>query len=726
MAITDVIPADEEELPAAGEAMPEEEPSPLDKLRAWAEMPNIAGELPEDKLSELGARVIAEFQIDDDSRSDWKQEAKMAMDAILQKAETKNYPFENASNIKFPVLTEAVLQFGARTYPAVCPGDRVVKSKIVGPDPYGLKQARGERVSTHMSYQLLKQMDGWESDMDTMVHQMPGVGHAFKKTYRDGRGRVCSVMRPAMNVVVHQGTRDLKTVPRITDIIDDLYPHQIDSRIRSGIFIKFDYGAANPGQTRADGTASGSAGDIDAPHIFLEQHRYEDLDGDELREPWIITVHKDTGKVVRVVAGYDIEKAEVAEDGRIIDLPRENYFTGFPFLPDPNGGYYGIGFGRLLRAIGEGVNTALNQIIDAAHLQNAGGGFIGSGLNVKKSTQRVEMNKWTNVPVAGMKIREAIVPHDFRGPSPVLFQVLGLLLEAAKGIASVQDVITGEAKAQTMQPTTLLALIEQGLKVYTSIIKRLFRQLAQEFARIFELNKRYPDEDEYAEVIDWAPPQSLVAAMQQFQQAQQQYPQMVEQALAQGQQPPPEPQPPFPPQVAQHLQQPTMQGDYDYLNCDIVPVADPSQVTDMQKMAKAQLIRETAMESPEVIDKAAAMRRVYQAAQIEDIDQLIKPQSGPDPLMMANAEAEVQKKKAGAMKDLALADKAAVETEEIAQRTAVSHAQIASGQMDSDAALNAESTRLNNNKTEREMALKERQQQAAEDQAKAQARGEAA
>jgi len=266
-----------------------------------------------------------------------------------------------------------------------------------------------------------------------------------------------------------------------------------------------------------------------------------------------------------------------------------------------------------------------------------------------------------------------------------------------------------------MQPTTLLALIEQGLKVYTSIVKRVFRSLGQEFTRIFNLNRRYPNEEAYAEIIDFQPPQSVVEQIQQVQQ-------MAQQAQQQGLPPPPPP----PPSLMQHLNPPTMEGDYQSKGCDIVPVADPSQVTDMQRMAKAQLIRETAVESP-VVNKEQAMRRVYQAANIEDIDQLIIPApAGPDPLMVEDATAEIQKKRASAVKDLALADKAAVETEEVAQRTAVSHAQIAGGQMDADAALNTETQRLANNKTEREMALKERQQDSAEKQAAAQARGEAA
>lgn len=688
--------------------------SALDMLELAAQSPNIAADIDADLRSQIAARVIDQYVLDRASRSTWEEEARLAMDAVLQRSEVKNYPFEGASNVKFPVLTSAVLQFGARTYPALIPGDRVAKVKVIGGDPYGLKQARAERLGTHMSWQLLKDMPWWEQDVDVLVHQLPGMGHAFKKVYYDhASGKPCSHLVSAMNVVVHQSARDLESVPRITQVIDDMYPHQIDERIRSGAYLEFAYGQASPGA--AEFSRHESPSDEDAPHTFLEQHRYEDLDGDGLREPWIVTVHKDSATVVRIVSGHDLDQAIIRDDGTIVRLPRKAYFVGYPFLPDPLGGYYGIGFGRLLRPIGEAVNTSLNQIIDAAHLQNAGGGFIGSGLNTKKSTIRVEMNKWTNVNAPGKTIREAIVPHQFAGPSPVLFNVLGMLLDAAKGIASVQDVMTGDAKAQTMQPTTLLALIEQGMKVYTSIVKRIFRSQSQEFALLYAMNREYPDEDTYARVIDWEAPQAIVALMQQFQQAS-------AEAQAEGTQPP---EPP-PPQMLRHLQQPTMADDYEDESCDVVPVADPSTVTDMQRMAKAQLVRELATEGQDVIDRSAAYRRVLMAAGIEDADSLMKPQSGPDPLIMEGAKAEIERKRAGAMKDLATADKTAMETEGRKQAIALEHAQIASGAMDDNAALDSESKRMATNKALMEMRLSQRQQDQAEREAAANAMGEVA
>lgn len=734
----------------------QQQPHPLERLAEWEKSPNIAGDLEKDVLSAIAARVTDEYEIDKTSRADWEEEARLAMEAVLQKAEVKNYPFEKASNIKYPILTSAALQFGARTYPAIISGDKVVKVKTIGPDPMGLKQARADRVSLHMSYQLLKEMDGWEDGVDMLVHQAPVVGDAFKKVYRDVENdKNCSEMVPAMNVVVNQNTKSLDVVPRITHEIS-LYPYQIEERIRGGTFVKFDYlNSSSSNAPRPDGTLP-SQTDDDAPIMFLEQHRFEDLDGDGMREPWVVTVHKDSGTVVRVIANFRVRKIRVRQDGVIVRIPKRDYFVHFPFLPDPNGGFYGIGFGRLLRAIGEAVNTSLNQIIDAAHLQNAGGGFIGSGLNLKKAELRIAMNEWKQLNVPGKNIRDAVVPHNFAGPSPVLFQVLGLLIDAGKQIASVQDVLTGDAHAQTMQPTTLLALIEQGLKVFTSIIKRMFRSLAREFRLLYELNQEYPDEEAYQRVIDWSPPAQVLAAVQQFQQQAAgmghnggppmeggRSPQADNGPMSpegMGQPGPPAgdqmqqpgsgggaPMPPqqLPPELAAHLERPTMLADYEYENCDIVPVADPTQVTDMQKMAKAQLIQELTPHPN--MNKEEGLRRILSAANVEDIDNLIVPTpAGPDPIMVEGAKAEIELKRSGAMKNLAQADKLSIEGHSTMQADAAEHARMASGQADQEATLATAEQQHNMVLAERKQRLDERAQAMAEKQQQAAERGEAA
>jgi hypothetical protein len=759
LAIAEALPPEDDVSDGANAPADSKDPRALlQQLQEWSQDPNVAFDIEEDVAGRIATRVIEEYEIDKASRSEWEEEARTAMDAVLQKTEAKSHPWPGAANVKFPLLTTAALQFGARSYPAIVQGDRVVRVKTVGPDPLGLKSERAERISLHMSHQLLEEQDGWESDLDIMLHQLPIIGHGYRKVYRDTESKgPQSDFVSAMNLVVNQGTKDIRRVPRATEEVE-LYPHEIEERIRDERFVPFEYAASSSTQmTEADGDQSKLQMDDDAPHLFLEQHRYWDLDGDGLKEPWIATVHKESGKLVRLQANYDLEKAVINKrSGEIAKLPRYQFFVGFPFIPDPNGGYHGIGFGRLLKSIGETVNTALNQMLDAGTLQNMGGGFIGSGLNVKKSKITVRMNEWTVVNVPGQKIREAVVPHQFAGPSTVLFQLLGLMIDAGKQIASVQDVLTGEKTANTMQPTTLLALIEQGLKVFTAIIKRVFRSLKREFELIYDLNLRAAGDPElaeeaeaaYAEIIDWQPPQELIEKLQEMEQQA-----AGAQTGGEGQpgampgggapmpgaapaQAPAGPQQPpqIPPEITARLQPPTMAADYDHKDRNVVPVADPNAVTDMQALAKAQVIQSTFGHPAQ--NPAEALRRVYQAAKIEDIDKLIVEQQGPDPLTLETVKVKLRGEHAAAADKMASANlkkkqaeridaevghtqaktqetqaktaKTTVDTQSAAQDAAITHAEAASGMLDAERSMELALKEAQVNKTHTEARVASR------------------
>lgn len=582
----------------------------LEQLIKWAAMPNIADELDADELRAIGQDVVREYDIDKASRQEWEEVAEKAMKAADLDAEKKNYPFQGAANVKYPLLMTAALQFAARAYAAIIPSAQVVKPKVVGRDPDGKKKAKGERVAEHMSYQLLSEMPEWEEDTDTLLHQIPIIGCAFRKTFYDPTwGRNRSEPVSALDFVVHQKTRSLLTVPRATHRFD-LYPHEVDERMDAGIYCDISL----PDPVKADE-------DTDAQHEMLEQHRLIDLNGDGQREPWIVTVHKDSAEVLRIVANYDPDDLKLMETQgkrkkiKIAHIPRRSEFVKYPFLRDHKGGFYDVGFGKLLEGITEAINTSLNQMFDAGHLQTAGGGFIGSGLRLKKSQLSFAPGRYHVVNQGGDNIRNAIVNLDHPGPSAVLFQLLGMMIEAGERIASVQDVLTGE-QGKVMPATTTLALIEQGMKVYTSIYKRVYRALSHEFAILFRLNAKHLPEETYFSVMD------------------------DERAVA--------------------------RDDYDVKSVDILPVADPAMVTDMQRLARAQVIKEGA-ESPvwgPAMNQQVAMRRYFEAASIEDLDELLTPPE-PSPqeqeavaLQKRGAEAEV----AGTEADAA---KTAMETEEM-------------------------------------------------------------
>jgi chaperonin GroES len=560
-------------------------------LQQLSELPNAADAVEAERLPGLGQLVVREYQLDKESRSDWEDCARRAMSMAQQKKERKTTPWDGASNVKYPMLTTAALQFAARSYPAIVDGPRVVKAKVIGRDPTGMKAAKADRVSQHMSYQLLSEVPEWEDDLDTALHQLPIIGSAFKKVYRDesresGFG---DDLISAFDLVVNNSARSLETVPRVTHVFP-LYPHEIEERMRDGRFLEVDLKLL---------TEEGE--DSVAPTMFLEQHRYWDLDDDGLAEPWIVTVHEKTQTVVRIRAGYDTDNISIDyQRGRIVRIPRRQYFVHIIFLPDPEGGFYGIGFGKLLEPLSDVIDTAINQMMDAGTLQNAGGGFIGAGLQLGKSKVALKPGEYKVVGASGADIRNAIVNMEHPGPSTVLFQLLGLMIEAGKDIAAVKDILSGEMP-RNQPATTTLAMIEQGLKVFTAIVKRIFRALKKEYKLIFDINRKYLNAPKYFTLLD-----DPIEIMQQ-----------------------------------------------DYSDqFDIEPAADPNMVMDMQRMVVAQLLLEQVEKQNPHINGFVATKRALEAARVEAVEEvLVPPPQEPSPaeqIQIAGAVAEVKDKEASA------------------------------------------------------------------------------
>lgn len=583
----------------------------LAKLKEYSDSANIAEDIDDAELEKIGMDVEREYKIDKTSRSDWEDSCKKAMDVALQVRTPKNYPFERAANIKYPLVTVAALQFGARAYPAIVDGNRIVKAQVLGKDEDGSKKDRADRVSAHMSYQLLHEMEEWEEDTDVLLHHLPIVGCAFRKVYRSEElRRNKSEMIPAIHLVVNNKIRSLEDAPRITHELF-LYPQEIEERQRTGTFIECDL----PTPVSVEGS---DGTDDDAPHMFLEQHRFLDLDEDGYREPYIVTVHKDTCKVVRIVANYTAADID-HDEKKIRRIPKDAYFVKYSFIPDPKGGFYDIGFGKLLESLSETIDTTINQMLDAGHLQNAGGGFIGSGVRLKKGEIRLSPGKYLSVEAGGNDLKNAIYNFEHPGPSAVLFNLLGMMVDAARDITAVKDILTGDTGDKGVQTaTTTLALIEQGLKVFTAIYKRIYRALKDEFALLFKLNARYLEQEQYFTFLD------------------------EEMAVS--------------------------KDDYDTKSLDIVPVADPKMVTDMQRMSRAQIVLQTMEIVP---NKVEALRYVYETVGLEKalIEKLVPEQQGPSPaeqLLVEEKLAQVEGIKAKTMETAAKADKLNAEVETIA------------------------------------------------------------
>jgi chaperonin GroES len=482
--------------PEGTETTPQDTQTPIRKL---LESANIAKSLDEDKLNEIGATCKKGFDQDVESRRDWERNIDDWTKLAIQAKEQKSYPWPHASNIKYPLLSTAAMQFAARAYPSLVPSDgQVVKSKVIGKDPDGEKQRRAEHTSIYVSYQLMEEMDNWEEDMDKLLIMLPVVGTMFKKTYWDGlTEKNCSKLVMPKNLVVNYWARDLDHVERISEIIE-MSQRLFKERQNADLFLDIDLGLPQMQEHAMNQPAQ----DATTPYNLVEQHTFLDLDDDGYEEPYIVTFQKESGKVLRITARFDELGLKTGDDDEVVRIEPIQYYTKFGFIPNPDGSFYDIGFGVLLGPINDSVNTLINQLVDAGSLNNLQSGFIGKGLRLKMGESRFQPGEWKAVNATADDLKKQILPLPTKEPSEVLFKLMGALITSGKELASVAEIFVGKMPGQNTPATTTMATIEQGMKVFTAVYKRTYRSLAKEYKKLYRLNEVYLNPETYVDILD--------------------------------------------------------------------------------------------------------------------------------------------------------------------------------------------------------------------------------
>ncbi len=578
----------------------------LDELMASE---NIAELLTDDELEKLAIRVIEGYDSDLESRSHRQPNIDKAMDLALHITKEKNYPWKNASNVIFPLVSNASMSFAARAYPAIVRNDEVVDTKVIGSDEgtqqpqiqqghilvgpdgqpvlqtvgKGLKKARGERIKTYMNYQFMEEIEGWEADTDRLLHALPVTGTMFRKIYWCAEEAInkAQIIYPKY-LIVNDKITTLERAPRISEELE-YYPYEIEEFIRAGSWLDFDFSTdADNKEANSEREDGSNSSDKDRPHIFIQQICRIDLDDDGYPEPYIVLVHKGLKKIVSILANFKPDMITKNTKGEIRKITPETYYIKYDFIPTPDGSFYSMGFGELLLHMNETINTLINQLIDAGTLANTSSGFIGRGLRMKGGNVEVKKGEYVQVDTRGGNIKDNFVQIQHPEPSQTLMALLSLLLENAKDLGSLKDVLTGE-QMSNQSPTTTLTLIEQGLTAFKSIYKRVARSIKQEIKALYRLNYLYLNDEEYMNVLDSNIPIS--------------------------------------------------RQDFNQKDVDIIPASAPHMVSDMQRLARASFL-ETYKDDP-YVNGLEVRTRIFEIAGVDNVDTLLQQPPPPpeDPNM---------------------------------------------------------------------------------------------
>lgn len=524
---------------------------------------NIAEELEGDKLSKIADEVMTGYEHDRSSRQEWEDQANEALKLVNLKHEEKHTPIRNASNVKVPVIARASMQFTSNLIPELIKQDAAARPLVIGMDPDGQKMKRAERATKYINYQLCQKNGKWKDSIEKTLSLTSIVGMAFRKLHYDPvQKEVKATLCGHDEVYINNEVTSFDELERITHKIR-MRSNSIISNIRAGVFLD-------------ELEHIDTEDEDDKYQEIIEQHCLLDLDEDDYAEPYIVTVHPRSGRVLRIVPRFEYEDIQFNEKDEVVHIEPTQYFVLYPCITAFDGSMHSIGFGQLLESLNRSMNTTINQLHDSGRLANTPTGFIAKSMNLKTKDIKLKPGELQVLDMPHDKrLGDVVEMLNFKEPSGTLFQLFGALDQSAKELSTINDATTGNQLAQNAPATSVMALIERGMKVFNAIQKRIFRAMNDELRLVFKLNRIYLDQEEYARVLD--DPEAI------------------------------------------------LENDFENQSLDIQTIADPEMSSDAQRMAQSQFLIQL-MEEQE-IDRSEVLRRVLKAANIPNIELLLPEES---------------------------------------------------------------------------------------------------
>ena len=539
---------------------------------------NLADFMDADVLTNISSELRQSYEDDKGSRQQWEEAYTKGLDLLGLNYNERSQPFQGASGVTHPLLAESVTQFQAQAYKELLPASGPVRAQVIGLATKE-KEDQAQRVAEFMNYQMMHVMEEYDPELDQMLFYLPLSGSTFKKVYYDSNlGRAVSKFVPSEDLVVPYSATNLEECERVTHVLkrteNDIKKMQVTGFYRDIPLqpSEEDQNKVEEKERKLSGIEKNSY--KDDQYTLLEMHVDLDIEGfehpDGIKLPYIVTIDEGSGEVLSIYRNYSQEDSL---------YKKQQYFVHYKFMPGL--GFYGLGLIHMIGGLSRTATAALRQLIDAGTLANLPAGFKARGLRVADDDQPIQPGEFRDVDAPSGDLRAGLLPLPYKGADPTLFQLLGFCVQAGKEFATVADQKLGDAANAGAPVGTTMALMERGMRVMSAIHKRMHYAQRIEFkllARIFA--------------------ESL---------------------------------PPVYPYEVQGDLQTLKASDFDE-RIDIVPVSDPTIFSMSQRITLAQTQLQLAQAAPEMHNMYEAFRRMYSAMGVQNIEAILPPPSGPQPL----------------------------------------------------------------------------------------------
>ncbi len=532
---------------------------------------NLADTLDEDDIMSMAGDLAGDIEQDKNSRKDWEKAYTEGLKLLGLQYEERTEPWNGASGVFHPMITEAVVRFQSETITETFPAQGPVRTKILGKETPE-KQEAAVRVQEDMNYELTEVMREFRPEHERMLWSLPATGSAFKKVYYDPNiGRQVSIFIPAEDIILPYGTTDLDTCYRLTHVMRKT-KNEIIKLQQAGFYRDIELPDPSKDQDnikKAKDKETGFSDLNDDRYTLYECHVDLVLKGDELKDddgeptgitrPYVVTLIKGSNDVLAIRRNWEQEDP--------LELKRQ-HFVHYQYIP--GFGAYGFGLFHLIGGYAKSATSLMRQLIDAGTLSNLPGGLKSRGMRIKGDDTPIAPGEWRDVDIGSGALRDSILPLPYKEPSMVLAGLMDKIVEEGRRFAATADMKVSDMSAQAPVGTTL-ALLERQLKVMSAVQARLHYTFKQELRLLAAIIRDYTDPSYDYDPID-APRKAKAA-------------------------------------------------DYDHV--DIIPVSDPNAATMSQRVVQYQAVIQMAQMAPDIYDLPQLHRQMLAVLGIKDADKLV-------------------------------------------------------------------------------------------------------
>lgn len=551
---------------------------------------NLAETLNESILNNICAGLLDDIEQDVESRREWELSYTKGIKYLGFKLEDfKDVPFMTACRAFDTTLSTALLRFYSTARAELFPQKGPVSSEIVGVKTQQLED-QAERVSDWMNYYLTKVDRDYYPDSERLLMWVGVVGCVFRKVYQcPTLNRPVARMIDPQDFIVNNDCVSILSSTRLTHK-EYLSKKEIILRQNSGFYRDIELPNIND-DTEGDESETRKVIDnmegintndyrnkslvkIYEVHVDLNiegsNPNQDKLDSDNIPKPYIVTICAPSRRILAIRRNWHEEDP---------DFNRIEYFTQYNYLPGL--GLYGMGLVQLLGSNSVVLTSILRQLIDAGTLKNFPGGLKQKGLRVENNDKAIGPGEFLDIETGGQPIQSVIMTMPYNEPSSVLKELRNELIQQTQHLGSTAE--TQIAENQTNAPVgTTLALLESSTRIQSSIFRSLHKSLSSELTLIYNLFGRYLPDTPYPFMV----PGRQISIMRQ---------------------------------------------DFNE-KIRIIPVSDPSLNTSTQKILRAEALLRIVNSAPQIHNVKNAYHRMYEAMNVENIDELLPPDLEAIPL----------------------------------------------------------------------------------------------